>query len=164
MGSCHFTDERIIGPNFKIPLDVDQCDVESHRFCEIPVMGPGVANRLVIITGIAVVAADTPDPRTFRGDVYIKTDYIVNPPDQWLGIVNGNATLLQTTYAALADINNESEGESLFAVDEASTQRNTDGRIQVNLRLAAQGDVALMRVSYQACILIRRETRSPGGG
>jgi hypothetical protein len=54
--------------------------------------------------------------------------------------------------AALASIVNESEGESLFAVDQVSTQRNTDGRIQVNIRAAIQGDVSLARISYQANI------------
>jgi hypothetical protein len=158
MTDCQFPVENIIDVTpFKMSLDVDQCEVESHRICEIPVSGPGLANRLVMITGIAVPALDTGDSdTTFRGDVYVKTDYIVNPPDQWLNIVDNNAALLQATSATLASIVNESEGESLFAVDEVSTQRNTDGRIQVNLRVAMQGDVTLARIAYQANILIRK--------
>jgi hypothetical protein len=158
MGGCLFPVETIISTqNFKLSLDVDQCEVESHRFCEITVSGPGRANRLVIITGIAVPAADTnsPDP-LFRGDIFVKTDFIITPPDEFLNIVDGNQNLLQATYVTLADINNESEGSFIFAVDEASTQRNVDGRIQVNIRAAMQGDVTLARVAYQASILFHK--------
>ena len=157
MGGCLFPDEVLVGTNFKISLDVDQCEVESHRFCEVPVSGPGLVNRLVTITGIAVPAADTQTfDDTFRGDIFVKTDFILNPPDQWLNIVDGNTDLLQVTYVALADINNEAEGNFIFAVDETSTQRNVDGRIQVNIRAAVQGNVTLARVAYQANILFHK--------
>lgn len=156
MGNCEFAIENILNvQNFQLVLDVDQCGAESHRFCEIPVSGPGKANRLAIITGIAVPALDTSDPDvSYKGDIYIKTDYIVNSPDRWLNIVNGNTSLLQATTATLANIFDESEGPSLFAVDEVAAQRNTDGRIQINLRVAIQGDVTLSRIAYQANVLI----------
>jgi hypothetical protein len=165
MNGCQFPSENLIGESFKISLDVDQCEVESHTFCEIPVSGPGLANTLVIITGIAVPAADTDIgtgnievDTTCRGDIYVKTDYIVNPPDPWLNIVDGNQTLLHATYVTLASIVNESEGKFLFAVDEVFTQRNTDGRIQVIMRTAIRGDATLARIAYQASILIRKAT------
>lgn len=157
MGGCQFPTEYVIGQNFKRSLDVDQCEVESHRFCEIPVSGPGRANLLVIITGIAVPASDTPDKDpTYSGDIYVKTDYIVNAPDEWQDIVDGNKNLLQATYVTPASILNESEGEFIFAVNNVSTQRNSDGRIQINIAAVLHGDVTLARVAYQASILIHR--------
>jgi hypothetical protein len=154
MSDCKFPTAIAVGDGFKISLDVDQCEVESHTFCEIPVSGPGLANRLVTITGIAVPAADTTDDSA-GGDIYIKTDYIVNSPDQWLNIVDGNTSLLQATTATLASIAVD-EGEFILAIDEIAAQRNTDGRIQINIRAGIQGDSTLHRISYQANILISK--------
>jgi hypothetical protein len=161
MGGCKFLTEHEVGQNFQIFLDVDHCEVESHRFCEIPVSGPGRANLLVIITGIAVPFADaiTPDNQgnpTYSGEIYVKTDYIVNPPDEWKNIVEDNKDLLQATYVTPVSILNEEEGEFLFAVDEASTHRKSEGPIEIKITALLRGNVILARVAYQASILIHR--------
>jgi len=66
--------------DFKKELDTDTGGVESHRFLESPISGPGSANRLITITGIAVPDADISDGRKPAselnyGDIFIKTDY-----------------------------------------------------------------------------------------
>ncbi|MGA7124923.1 MAG: hypothetical protein WBZ19_01345, partial [Chthoniobacterales bacterium] len=69
--------------NFSIVVDALAGGVVSHRFLEIPISGPGKANRLVTITGVAVPDADqsegdpTGDPKEplVHGDIVIKTDY-----------------------------------------------------------------------------------------
>src|SRR5215831_6071270 len=183
MNGCQFPQENVIGTGFRLTLDVDQCEVESHRYCEIPVAGPGLANTLVMITGIAVPAADVGRNEAettvlCQGDIWIKTDYIVRSPDQWQHIANDpktgqpNEFLLQATNVTLATIFNEQgtnialiepeEGEFTFAVNDVVAQVNTDGRVQIWIRAAAQGDVTLARIAYHANILIRKAT--PGLG
>ena len=67
--------------------------VNSHHFCEIPVIGPGRANRLVMITGIAICGTkDTKGLDVNRDDivsdeVFITTEYHLGKNDNWLGLV-----------------------------------------------------------------------------
>lgn len=152
--------------SLSITVDTDTGGVVSHRFLEIPISGPGKANRLVTITGVALPGADdlggNPSPLD-HGDIYIKTDYRLNPGDQWKGIANGNQELLAATYVSLASITFDDEEPAIdfapaftAAVDSVDTSVDTDGRIQVHVVFGLQGDTTINRVSYQANILVQK--------
>ena len=81
----------------KLNLDTDTLDLESERFIEIPIKGPGDANRLVVLNGIAISGADgsgldTPDQNPMHWDVLIQTKYRLAEADRWSGIVEGNTS------------------------------------------------------------------------
>lgn len=148
--------------DFKKELDTDTGGVESHRFLEIPISGPGSANRLITITGIAVPDADISDGRKPAselnyGDIFIKTDYRLKDTDKWLGIVDGNTTLQAATYASLASITfDDALDADTVAVDSVDTTVDTDGRIRVHVLVALQGDMTIHRISYHANILVQK--------
>lgn len=150
----------------------DTGGVESHRFLEIPVSGPGKANRLVTITGIAIPEADESDGTKdnkkplVHGDIFIKTDYRLKDADRWQGIVDDNKDLLAATYVSLASITYDDEEDitnplpaSAFtaAVDSVDTTVDTDdGRIWVHVVVGLQGDTTIHRIAYQANILVQK--------
>ena len=155
--------------SFPKTVDTDTGGVVSHRFLEIPISGPGTANRLVTITGVAVPDADeqdgTLDPSEplIHGDIFIKTDYRLTDTDKWQGIVDGNTTLLAATYVSLASITYDDEEPSIVqnptftaAVDSVETIVDTDGRIQVHVVVGLQGDTTIHRISYQTNILVQK--------
>jgi hypothetical protein len=148
--------------DFKKELDTDTGDVESHRFLEIPISGPGSANRLVTITGIAIPDADISDGNKpanelIHGDIFIKTDYRLRDTDKWQGIVHRNTTLLAATYASLASITYDEEVDDFTAaVDSVDATVDTDGRIRVHMVVGLQGDTTIHRISYQTNILVQK--------
>ena len=161
--------------NFSIVVDALAGGVVSHRFLEIPISGPGKANRLVTITGVAVPDADqsegdpTGDPKEplVHGDIVIKTDYRLGDADQWEGILDGNQTLLAATYVSLASITYDDEEDITnplsapaftAAVDSVDTtvDVNDGNRIQVHLVVGLQGDTTIHRISYQTNILLQK--------
>jgi len=163
MGDCDFaftllrTFQDVGG--FQIRLDTDQCGVESHRFCEFPIEGPDGANRLVIVTGVAVVAVDldwSDEPRVALGDVWIKTDYVVRPNDQYItDIIEGKTQLRQTTYVALASIGGDDFPDAVtLGIDFATADIDSARRLQLHVRVRASDP--LYRVSYQTSFLIRK--------
>jgi hypothetical protein len=136
--------------------------VESHRFLEIPISGPGSANTLVTITGVAIPNADIESSgaddlkNLIHGDIFIKTDYQLKESDQFLQAA---------TYASLASItfdDNEGDPTNPFpapaftaAVDSIETTV-FDNRIQVHLVVGIQGDTTINRISYQANVLLKK--------
>lgn len=159
--------------SFPKTVDALTGGVVSHRFLEIPISGPGTANRLVTITGVAVPDADqsdgnpTGDPKEplIHGDVYIITDYQLRDSDQWQKIFDENTTLLAATYVSLASITYDDEEDIAnplsapaftAAIDSVDTTVYVDNRIQIHLVVGLQGDTTIHRVSYQANILLRR--------
>ena len=145
--------------------------VNSHHFCEIPVIGPGRANRLVMITGIAICGTkDTKGLDVNRDDivsdeVFITTEYHLGKNDNWLGLVKGqDMTLLAATYASLAAIaadDDDAPGTPtgfLLALNDIKTRVNEeDARsVQIHLTVGLQGDSTLAQIAYQANILIEK--------
>jgi hypothetical protein len=152
-------------------VDTDTGSVESHRFLEIPISGPGAANRLVAITGVAIPEADESDGTgtnaqnepLIHGDIFIKTDYRLKDTDRWQEIVNGNKALLAATYVSLASITYDDEEPAIdavpaftAAVDSVDTTVDSDNRIQVHLVVGLQGDTTIHRISYQVNILVQK--------
>jgi len=156
--------------DFTKVVDTDFGSVESHRFLEIPIFGPGKANRLVTITGVAIPEADEQDgvpansevEPLIHGDIFIKTDYRLKDSDNWEGIVHGNKALLAATYVSLASITYDDEEPFnpapgfTAAIDSVETTVDTDGRILIHLVVGLQGDTTIHRVSYQANILLQK--------
>jgi hypothetical protein len=151
-------------PQFPITVDALTGGVESHRFLEIPISGPGTANTLVTITGVAIPAADeqsgTQDEKEplIHGDIYITTDYRLKDSDKFLPPA--------ATYVSLASITyDDEEGTPLSipapaftaAIDSIDTTVNTDdNRIQVHLVVGIQGDTTINRISYQVNALLQK--------
>ena len=157
--------------DFEIVLDTDTGGVVSHRFLEIPISGPGKANRLVTITGIAIPNADYNshlDEPVAHGDIFIHTDYQLKALDAVDGLVDGNRGLLAATYASLASISYVAEegiGDPTSApaftaaVDSVAAGIDKDRRIVVHLVVGVQGKpsfTTIHRISYQANILIQK--------
>jgi hypothetical protein len=139
-----------------VVLDTDIGEVRSHRFMEIPVVGPGTANRLVAITGIAVVDVDSIDETLSPFGIYIKTDYRLRDADEYLGIVNNNTDLIAATYVALAGIAADDSTEVVLGVDAVETRIDTNRRVQIHVTASLLGDATCNTVAYQANILIKR--------
>lgn len=153
---CQLLEEEYDMSDFKQVLDTDLDEVWSHRFCEMPVLGPGLANRLVTITGIALSRVDADQTDIAFGDIYIKTDYRIRDQDHYKGIVDGNTSLLAATYVSLTSIASDDSTEVTFAVNTVSTSVDTVGRIQLHIQAALQGDATLSSIAYQANILIQK--------
>ncbi len=146
--------------------------VNSHHFCEIPVIGPGRANRLVMITGIAICGTkdigglDVDRDDIVSDDVFITTDYHLDKNDNWLGIVDGqDKALLAATYVSLAAVAADDEDffpstptGFLMALNSVETSVNEeDARsVQIHLTVGLQGDSTLAQIAYQANILIQK--------
>ena len=147
--------------DFKIVIDADIEGVESHRFLETPISGPGKANRLVTITGIAIPNADFFGQPLAHGDIFILTEYRIKDLGEFEGIVDGNKALLAATYASLASISYGGDSYAdpppsfTAAVDSVDT-RVADGRIVVHLVVGLQGVTSIHRISYQANVLVRK--------
>lgn len=139
-------------------LDTDTGDVISHRFMEIPITGPGSANRLVCITGIAVRAYDTGDNwETLElFDFYIKTDYRLHDQDQFTNIVDGNTELLSATYMAMANISADDSTDVVFGLDNVEAQIDTNRRVQIHVNGSILGDATYNEVTYHVNILIKK--------
>jgi hypothetical protein len=156
---------------FQVSLRADDGDVNSHQFCEIPVAGPGRANRLVVITGLAICGTkdigglDVVQDDIVSADVFITTDYHLDKRDNWLGIVDGqDMSLLAATYVSLACIASDNEDAPgtpdgcLMAINDVKTRINEeDARsVLIHLKVGLQGDSTLGQISYQANILIQK--------
>ncbi len=145
--------------------------VNSHHFCEIPVTGPGRANRLVMITGIAICGTkdakglDVNRDDIVSDEVFITTEYHLGKNDNWLGLVKDqDMALLAATYASLAAIaadDDDAPGTPsgfLLALNDIKTRVNEeDARsVQIHLTVGLQGDSTLAQIAYQANILIEK--------
>jgi hypothetical protein len=158
--------------------------VVDYHWCEMPVSGPGTANTLVMITGIALSGAEDDDDTldvnnydVFRGSVSIYTNYWLKPTDRWYQIApdpldpNGalNTRLLEATFVSLASITQDDAGDIPIVEDPAPTgftfgldsvssvvDQDDNGRIRIDLRVGLQGDATLLRISYQASILVQK--------
>ena len=148
-------------------LRSDRGEISNPAFLEIPVRGPGLANCLVVITGLAT--SGTPDGAGLDvnsedaafGEVLITTNYFLDKADKWLGIINNNTELRHATYVTLtaiaADDDDDTAGFTL-AVNEVETtvDENDGNRVRIRVAVALQGDSTISKIGYQANILIRK--------
>lgn len=166
MGVDNMADKKLI-------LDTDNLDIESERFIEVPIKGPGEANRLVVLNGIALSGvidnentnADTLDSISTSPEhwtVLIHTKYRLTDADRWQNIVNGNTELLQATWVSLCGVAADEEGgafESLgfiAALDSVSASINSTNRVRLLIRAGLQGDCTIMKIAYQVNFIIRK--------
>jgi hypothetical protein len=141
-------------------LDADNSDeVEngvrpSARFVALPVNGPGDANRLMIFTGTAIFGFEIPgadqenNVTTGREEVDIILETNLFDPADFRG---------STTYAALAAINRDDTTEQGYRVTNAKTIVRPDGALRVMTNVAVGFDAVLLRMSYQAFVLVRTD-------
>lgn len=140
---------------------VSSGDVSSHHVCEIPVVGPGKANRLVIITGLANCSAgegkglDVDQDDIATTDVQITTEYRLGPDDEWLG--SAAYVSLATVTADDLDFPGTPTG-FIFALNEVTAQIDEqDGRsVVIHIDVALQGDSTLKQIAYQANGLLQK--------
>lgn len=136
--------------------------VTEPRFVEVPIAGPGTANTLVVITGLAnpgYADVDT-DTLTF-GEVTIKTQYLLGPGDTYLGIVDNNSQLLAASLVSLTHMaidDDELSGPTGFtvAVDTVDTSIGSDNRVWLKVGIALQGETDLLQFSYQASVVLQK--------
>ena len=137
-------------------LDTDTGDVHSHRFMEMPITGPGSANTLVCITGIAVSGKDFVDEVLVPFDIYIATDYRLHDQDQFKNIVDGNTDLIAATYVALASVAADDDTDVVYGVDQVETRIDSNRRVQIHVTASLLGDATFNELAYQANILVRK--------
>ena len=169
--------------------------VATASFVDVLARGPEKVNRLAIVSGvidceidsddssIAIDSGNDPvesfswhpgpdagDTRPFKGNVLINTSYTLDSSDQWQSLVQGNSSLLQTTYACLADIDTENEGDFVYAIDAAyadiepvtikSQSINHPDEIKnelvVHLQVGLQNNATLARIYYQVHLLLQK--------
>jgi hypothetical protein len=140
---------------FHFTVYADQGQVANPQFLEIPIQGPAPANRLVIVTGVAIVAADEDnwhlltgggEDSSAKGDIYIETNYKLRDNDQLID---------SATWISLASIEGDDDPDFTLAVDSAEALKRTSNVIQIHVVAATSDDVSLLRVSYQANLLVR---------
>lgn len=147
--------------DFKIRLRTDQGDIDSYNSIEIPINGPAPANVLISITGVAEVNLDTDnDLRTEdlrHGDVYISTTYLLHDTDHYIdGASMASLASIASDDSTEGDLFDADDVPVLFAVDAIDTEPDATRLIQLHLQIAAAGDIAISKISFQSNILIAR--------
>lgn len=152
----------------KLVLDTDNLDIESERFIEVPIKGPGDANRLVVLNGIALSGTED-DTTTLDSNagvpqhwnVLIHTKYRLADADRWQNIVDRNADLLQATWVSLCAIKADEAGGTaswgfLLALDSVTASIDSTNRVRLQIRAGLQGDSTIMKIAYQVNFLIKK--------
>ena len=121
-------------------------------FIEVTVDGPGDANRLFIFTGTALVnyenfTAILRDEKHFQ---VILAWRLADKKD-----FRGSST-----YASLATIQSDDNEDFAHALLTASTTVQNDGTLRLVAQLGVWNDSAILRLSYQACVLAHVEVKS----
>jgi hypothetical protein len=167
--------------------------VTSASYVDVLARGPEKVNRLAIVSGVIYCELDTDDgsfavesdsdpvesfswhpgpgagdTRPYEGNVLINTSYTLDVLDQWLGIVQDNTSLLQTTYACLANINTENEGDFVYSIDAAFADiepvavqsinhpDESMNELVVHLQVGLQNNATLAKIYYQVHLLLQK--------
>jgi hypothetical protein len=171
--------------DFDITVDTDY--IANWGAMELPISGPGDANVLLILTGTAFFGLDVDDDslttdvkpplridlhpsggagddRPFRGQLLVRTGYLVVQPDRYLD-VGGDGLIQQTTHLTLAHIEGDDSSGTTTAVDAgdtyvdnryARTNPSAVGEVVVRMQLGVQGDCTLDAVAYQVHLLLHK--------
>jgi hypothetical protein len=139
-----------VGPTFiEISADLDQ--VASAHHLEIPIVGPGRANLLVVVDGIAIpdVATDefigTEASTPF--DYFIQTDYKLKDDDLLLD---------SSAYVTLSSIDADDSTNFLIAMDTTEVLVRTTRVIWLHVHGGFEGDTGLHRIGYQVNLVVSR--------
>jgi hypothetical protein len=134
-----------------IEISADLNQVASAHHLEIPIIGPGRANLLVIVDGIAIpdVATDeyigSEDSTPF--DYFIQTDYKLKDDDV---IIDSSA------YVTLSSIDADDSTNFLIALDVAEVLVKTTNVIWLHISGGFEGDTGLHRIGYQVNLVVSR--------
>ncbi len=136
-----------------IGLSFDNGEVGSGRFLEIPIKGPGSANLLVMIDGLAISPIDGTPFNAFSDDAefHIATNYRLRDQDEMLDA---------SAYACLAEVQADDEPDtgSNFSLTISGTGVVVATTRVIQLQVSAQlaGDTALMRIGYRLNVVLHR--------
>jgi hypothetical protein len=138
-------------------MAADRGDVGSASYLEIPLAGPGEANTLVIVNGIAIPDLATNEnlgtEDTIRLDFLIDTNYNLRDNDLLID---------HSAYVCLSSIETDDDegegGEFRLALETADVLVRPTGKVvQLKASGAAGGDTGLHRIGFQLNLLVRRE-------
>jgi hypothetical protein len=125
--------------------------VASAHHLEIPIVGPGRANLLVVIDRIAIPELATDEvletEETTRIDFLIDTDYKLRDAD---------ALIDSSAYVTLSSIDADDSTDFLIALDTTEVKVRTSNVIQLKASGAVGGDTGLHRIGYQVNLLVMR--------
>lgn len=136
----------------------------NRKRMAIPVTGPGIANRLLIYTGIAVVEGHVSQDHNMvrpEVDIYLAGNSIADPSrgDNFAGVPFLMVEAVASVSLAAIGFQDNDHNESVtFAVDEAEVIDEVIDQqtrfVKIRAKLAAQGDSAsILRLSYHANVL-----------
>jgi hypothetical protein len=143
-----------------VRLDADNPDEvasgvlpSSSTFILADVGSPQSPQQLLIFTGTAIVEFEIPEEQkdnnitTGREQVEVILEVNLPKSAHFLG---------STTYASLAAVNNDNDDNEAFGyrVTDASTIVRPDGALRVVTNIAVGFDAILLRMSYQATVLV----------
>lgn len=125
--------------------------VASARHLEIPIGGPGRANLLVVVDGVAVpdLATDeqlgTEDATAV--EFFIDTDYKLRDDDVLLD---------SSAYVTLASIDADDSTAFRLALDATEVVVRTSKVVQLHVSGGVGGDTGLHRIGYQVNLVVMR--------
>ena len=125
--------------------------VASAHHLEIPIVGPGRANLLVVIDGIAIPDLATDEALgtedTTKVDFLIDTDFKLRDDDK---LIDGSA------YVTLSSIDADDSTDFLLALDNTEVKVRISNVVQLKASGAVGGDTGLHRIGYQVNLLVMR--------
>jgi hypothetical protein len=134
-----------------ILVAADLGGVASARHLEIPIVGPGRANLLVVANGVALPELTTDEvlgtEETTPIDFLIDTDYKLRDNDV---LIDSSA------YVTLSSIDADDSTDFLLALDSTEVKVRTSKVIQLKASGAVGGDAGLHRIGYQVNLLVMR--------
>jgi hypothetical protein len=142
----------VVGGEATVYVAADRGDVGSASYLEIPIAGPGEANTLVIVDGIAIPDLGTDEnfntENTTRLDFLIDTNYRLGDHDRLID---------QSAYVCLSSIDADDSTEFRLALDATDVVvRPTGNIVQLKVSGAFGGDTGLHRIGFQANLVVAR--------
>jgi hypothetical protein len=126
-------------------------EVDSARFIEVGVGGPGDANRLLLYTGTAIVrfsnvgSSELESATTLNLQVKLRDGF--TPPGHFIR----SATFM--SLAVVQSVGEDNNDECLFRTSDAESLIASDGALVAQATLTVGSDSTLIRVAYSATIL-----------
>lgn len=136
----------------RIHLEADMGEVGSLGILELPILGPGSANFLVILNGITLRGFDTDaDFETVRNRTFVETFIDTN-----YQLRENDILLNSSAYATLNSIQTDDDSNVQLALDDVEVNVRTSRVIQIKINGNAEGDGGIYRIGYQVNLLISR--------
>jgi hypothetical protein len=133
-----------------IPLSVDDGNVGSARFVELPIAGPDGGNLLVMINGLAQLPFETVSVED-GNELRIGTNYKVKDQDVIL-----DASGYVYLSGVQADDNSETGSNINLFLSDVLVTTAASGVIQLKVNFMSWGDLSVPYIGYQANVVLRR--------